>query len=122
MTTESKTIKTLWVLKGDHTVEGWKALEADARADKIPVLIFDRTDGWALVRSETAPEGYEGMSASEPKDGLWVSEHGYPIYVVDCKEVRGPREVIRAIGGKAEALLEELGDPDAVLQRLGHAY
>jgi predicted flap endonuclease-1-like 5' DNA nuclease len=62
------------------------------------------------------------MEAVSPKDGLYVSETGYPIYVVACREVRDALTVIKAVGAKAEKMLEALGDPDTVLQRLGLAY
>ena len=101
---------------------GWQPLEADAREGKTAVVIFDRGAGWALVRSVTPPEGYDGMTTKPPKDGLYVSEHGYPIYVVAQQQVPGARNVISAIGEEAETLLEETGDPDTVLQRLGYAY
>ena len=41
---------------------------------------------------------------------------------VDRCEVAGPHEVIKALGKEAEALLEKIGDPDAVIDRLGYAY
>lgn len=122
MTDAKQTPKQLWLLKGSREMPGWGPLETDARAGTIDVLIFDRGDGWALISKETAPEGYEGMTPETPKDGLYVSENGFPIYVVDCKEVSNAKAVISAVGGKAEEMLKELGDADAVLQRIGLAY
>ena len=122
MTSDTEKNNVLWLLQGERSVPGWQPLEADARDGKTAVVIFDRGDGWALVRSTAPPDGYEGMTPVMPRDGLYVSEQGYPIYVVDQREVRGPREVISAIGEAAETLLEEIGDPDTVLQRLGYAY
>jgi hypothetical protein len=62
------------------------------------------------------------MEPTKPPDGLYVSEQGYPIYVVDGKEVPGPDPLIKALGKEAEEMLEQIGDPIAVLQRLGKAY
>ena len=62
------------------------------------------------------------MTPVSPRDGLYVSEQGYPIYVVGRQEVRNARAVIAAIGEEAEKLLQEIDDPDTVLQRLGYAY
>ena len=121
MSNDSKT-KRLWLLRGEHTVPGWGPLEEDAKSGKVAVVIFDRGAGWSLIRSEERVDGYEGMVSEAPLDGLYVSEHGYPIYVVDHKEVRTAREVVAAIGERAEKLLDEIGDPDTVLQRLGYAY
>jgi hypothetical protein len=114
--------KQLWLLKGAREVPGWGPLETDARAEKIDVVIFDRGEGWALISAETAPTGYEGMTSAPPRNGLYVSESGYPIYVVDCRKVPNAKAVIQSIGEEAEALLRRIGDPDAVLQQLGYAY
>ena len=122
MTDENKPEKTLWLLRGDRQQEGWRSLEADSRADKVGLVIFDRGAGWALLREVAPPTQYNGMIPEKPKDGLYVSEQGYPIYVVNCREVRGAKEVIDAVGGEAKRLLDEMGDADAVLQRVGLAY
>ena len=122
MTENKKEKGQLWLLKGAREVPGWRSLEADARAEKIDVVIFDRGAGWALVLEQEPPTGYEGMEPTHPKNGLYVSENGYPIYIVDGKEVPNGQAVISAIGRKAEEMLKEMGDAEAVLQRLGYAY
>ena len=38
------------------------------------------------------------------------------------QEVKGPRELIAALGPEAEALLAKLGDPLVVLERLGRTF
>jgi hypothetical protein len=111
----------LWLLKGERLAPGWKLLEEESKADKVDLVIFDR-EGWALIRASEPPTKYEGMESTEPADGLYVSEQGYPIYVVDKKEVPGPDPLIKALGKEAEEMLEKLGDPIAVIQRLGKAY
>jgi hypothetical protein len=111
----------LWLLKGDRTAPGWRALEQDSKDDKVALVIFDRA-AWALVQAADPPSAYEGLTPTEPADGLYVSEQGIPIYVVDKQEVRTPQEVIQALGDDAVKLLDEIGDPDTVLQRLGRAF
>jgi hypothetical protein len=111
----------LWLLKGKRSAPGWKLLEEESKADKVDLVIFDR-EGWALLRASEPPTKYEGMEPTEPADGLYVSEQGYPIYVVDKKEVAGPDPLIKALGKEAEEMLEKLGDPVVVIQRLGKAY
>jgi hypothetical protein len=111
----------LWLLRGDRFAPGWKLLEEESKADKIDLVVFDR-EGWALMRASEPPTKYEGMEPTKPADGLYVSEQGYPIYVVDGKEVPGPDPLIKALGKEAEEMLEQIGDPIVVLQRLGKAY
>ncbi len=112
---------TLWLLKGGPDAPGWKLLEQDSKADKVDLLLFDR-DAWAIVKAAQSPTQYEGLVPGPPPDGMYVSQQGYPVYVVDCQEVRGPYEVIAALGEQAEAMLEKLEDPTVVIERLGRAY
>jgi len=74
----------IWLLKGPYEAPGWKPLEAEARADKIDVLLFDRA-AWALMRAPEAPTKYEGLVASVPSDGLYLDDQG-----------RGPRSCSRS--------------------------
>jgi hypothetical protein len=118
---EEDQMATLWLLKGSYEAPGWRDLERDARADKIDVVLFDRL-AWALLSADEAPEQYEGLVPGEPPDGLYIDANGVPVYVVERREVAGPREVIAALGRDAEEMLEKIGDPDTVLERLGRAY
>ncbi|MCP4676506.1 MAG: hypothetical protein GY854_13530 [Deltaproteobacteria bacterium] len=111
----------LWLCKGDHEAPGWGSLQKDSKDDKVFLVIFDRA-GWALIRAPEPPTQYEGLIPTEPPDGMYVSEQGYPIYVVDRQEVADPRELIKALGKEAEEMLDKLGDTTAVIQRLGKAY
>ena len=111
---------SLWLLKGPYGAPGWKPLEADSRAKKIDLLLFDRA-AWALLRAAEAPR-YEGLPASVPADGLYLDDQGRGIYVVGGQQVQGPREVLATLGPQAEDLLKKLGDPDVVLERLGRVY
>jgi hypothetical protein len=111
----------LWLLKGEYDAPGWRDLERDAKASSIDVVLFDRT-AWALVRAAEPPTGYQGMAATTPPDGLYLDPNGRPLYAVGGCEVPGPEEVLAVLGEQAEALLERLGDPDTVLERLGRVY
>ena len=122
MIASNNSARKLWLLRGNREVPGWRTLEEDAKSGKTDVLIFDRGDGWALIAGEAAPTTYEEMHPEPPVDGLYVSENGYPIYVVACREVRNAKAVIDAIGGDAASMLEEIGDADTVLQRVGRAF
>ncbi len=111
----------VWLLKGPYEAPGWKPLEADARANRIDVLLFDRA-AWALMRSPEAPTRYEGLAASVPADGLYLDDQGRGVYVVGAALVPGPKDVLASLGREAEELLRKYGDPDAVLERMGRVY
>jgi hypothetical protein len=111
----------LWLLKGPHEAPGWKALQQDARADAIDVLLFDR-DAWALVRAPAPPTGYEGLGPTTPPAGLYLDQQGRPAYVADGQLVPNARAVIATLGPDAQDLLTKLGDPELTLERLGRAY
>lgn len=111
----------LWLLKGPYEAPGWKPLEADSRAKKIDLLLFDRA-AWAMVRAPAAPTAYEGLAPSTPADGLYLDPDGRGVYVVGGSQVQGPQEVLATLGPKAEELLRKIGDPDTVLERLGRVY
>lgn len=111
----------LWLLKGSPDAPGWKPLEADSRANKIDLLMFDRSS-WALVRAPEGPTSYEGLPPITPPDGLYLDDQGRSVYVAGGREVASAREVLATLGEQAQELLRKLGDPDVVLERLGRAY
>jgi hypothetical protein len=111
----------LWLLQGSPAAPGWGPLEADSRASKFDLLLFDRSS-WALVRAPAAPTAYEGLAPKTPPDGLYLNDQGRTVYVVGGKEVAGAREVLATLGPQAQELLAKIGDPDVVLERLGRVY
>ncbi len=111
----------LWLLEGGHEAPGWGPLEADARAKKIDVLLFDR-DAWALVRAAQAPTGYEGLVPVAPRDGLYLDNSARGVYVLGGKLVQRAEDVLATLGPRAQELMAKLGDPDVVLERLGRVY
>ncbi|HEY6100956.1 MAG TPA: hypothetical protein VIW03_16070 [Anaeromyxobacter sp.] len=111
----------LWLLQGTRAAPGWGPLEADSRANRIDLLLFDRS-AWALVRAPAAPTAYEGLAPRTPPDGLYLDDQGRSVYVVGGAEVPGAREVLATLGPQAQELLARIGDPDVVLERLGRVY
>jgi hypothetical protein len=119
---EETTVDTIWLLKGSNEAPGWKTLEADAKAKKMEVLLFDR-DAWALVSAAEAPTQYDGLKPFPPLDGLYLDNHGHSVYLVAGQLVKGPREVLASLGDEATRMLEKVGgDPDTALERLGRVY
>lgn len=111
----------LWLVKGPHGAPGWGPLEADARANKVDVMLFDRAE-WALIRAPEAPASYEGLTPVPAPDGLFLDPQGRSVYVAAGREVKGPREVLAVLGQPAKELLDKIGDPDTVLERMGRVY
>ena len=111
----------IWLLRGPYDAPGWRPLEADSRADKIDLLLFDRAE-WALMRAPEAPTQYEGFTVTVPPDGLYLDDQGRGVYVVGAKLVQGPNEVLATLGPKAQELLQKIGDADTVLHRMGRVY
>ena len=111
----------IWLLRGPRTAAGWRALEADSKAERVDVVVFDR-DAWALLRVPEEPPAYEGLVPEVPAAGLYISTTGLPCYLADGKEVRDARAVLATLGDEGRAALVEAGDPDEALMRLRRAY
>ncbi|HEY3359251.1 MAG TPA: hypothetical protein VGQ83_38740 [Polyangia bacterium] len=111
----------IWLLRGAHDAPGWGALEADSKAKRADVILFDR-DAWALVRAAEAPRGYAGLEPEAPAAGLYISSSGLPCYVANGAEVRDAHAVLATLGDEGRAALAATGDPDEALMKLGRAY
>ena len=111
----------LWMLKADHDAPGWRPLEKDARSGATDLLLYDR-NAWALIRAAAAPTQYEGMTAVPAPTGLYLDPQGNPIYVVNSQQVKGPFDVLAALGPDAQELFKKIGDPVVTLERLGRAF
>ncbi len=96
-------------------------MERDSKAGDVDLVIFDRA-AWALLLADEAPVAYEGLEPEVPADGLYVSEQGQPVYVVNRQEVTEPEPLLEALGDEAIELAKKLGDPITALQQLGRAY
>jgi hypothetical protein len=115
------TMARLWLLKGDPDAPGWQALRSDQQEEKVDIIHLD-PHVWAILRSDQQPGGYDGLDAGEPPDGIYLDPNGSPLYLANGEVVAGARDVISALGADAEQLLERIGDPEAVLERLGRAF
>jgi hypothetical protein len=111
----------IWLLRGPRTAAGWQALEADSKAGRVDVVLFDR-EAWALLRVPEGPPTYDGLVPEVPAAGLYVSSTGLPCYLADGQEVRDARAVLAALGDEGRAALAAAGDPDEALMRLRRAY
>jgi hypothetical protein len=111
----------IWLLQGPHEAPGWGPLEADSRANKVDLLLFDR-DAWALIRAAEAPTGYEGLEPGVPRDGLYLDNTARSIYLVAGRAVDRAEDVLATLGPQAQELLARIGDADVVLERLGRVY
>lgn len=111
----------LWLMKGDHDAPGWQTLRSDFEDEKVDIVHLD-PKVWAMVRADEPPSGYEGLTASEPLDGLYLDPNGSPLYLANGEVVKKAVEVVRAIGGSASEMLTEIGDPTTVLERIGRVF
>jgi hypothetical protein len=111
----------LWLLKGDHEAPGWNTLRQDLKDEKVDIIHLD-PKVWAMVEADEPPSGYEGLEAVEPNDGLYLDPNGSPLYLVNGAIVTTAEEVVAALGKRAQALLDVIGDPHTVLERMGRAF
>jgi hypothetical protein len=111
----------LWLLKGAHDAPGWQALRSAHEEEKVDIVHLD-PHVWAILRSDQQPQEYEGLSVAEPPDGMYLDPNGSPLYLANGQIVAGGRDVIAALGADAEQMLEQLGNPETVLERLGRAF
>ncbi len=114
-------MERLWLLKGAYEAPGWRPLEADSRANKVELLLFDRAE-WALVNAAEPPTQYEGLVPKVPADGLYLDDQGRGFYLVGAKLVKGAAEVLATLGPQAQEMLRKIGDADTVLHRLGRVF
>lgn len=111
----------LWLLKGELDAPGWNVLRKEYEDEKVDILHLD-PKVWAIVEADKPPTDYEGVGAVEPADGLYLDPNGSPMYIVGGAIVPSAQEVIAALGNRAQALLDQIGDADTVLERMGRAY
>jgi hypothetical protein len=111
----------LWLLKGGLDAPGWNALRKDYEDKKIEIIHLD-PKVWAVIEREEPPAGYDGLTAVEPSDGLYLDPNGSPMYLVGGSVVRSAEEVIAALGDEAREMLEKTGDAHTALERLGRAF
>jgi len=112
---------TYWLLKGALDAPGWNTLRKDYEDAKVEIIHLD-PKVWAVVEADDPPAGYDGLEAEEPADGVYLDPNGSPLYMVNGAIVNSAEEVVAALGKRAQALLEAIGDPHTVLERMGKAF
>jgi len=110
-----------WLLKGELGAPGWDVLRKDYDDKKVEIVHLD-PKVWAMIEADEPPAGYDGLTATEPADGLYLDPQGNALYMVGGAVVRTAEEVITALGDEATAMLDKMGDAHTVLQRLGRAF
>ncbi len=112
---------TFWLLKGGLDADGWNVLRKDYDDKKIEIVHLD-PKVWAMIEADDPPQGYEGLTAVEPADGLYLDPNGSPMYMVGGQVVQTAEEVVAALGEDATAMLEKIDDAHTVLERIGRAF
>lgn len=114
-------MSSYWLLKGDLDAPGWNALRKDYDDKKVEIIHLDPRV-WAMVEADDPPASYDGLTAVEPADGLYLDPQGNALYMVDGAVVKTAEQVVAALGDDAKTMLEKLGDAHLVLQRIGRAF
>ena len=112
---------SLWILRGDHEAPGWQQLRAAYEEEKVEIIHLD-AKVWAIIEAEDEPDGYDGLRASPPADGMYIDPNGTPLYLVGGRIATSAGEVIDGLGQEAREMLEKVGDANAALERLGKVY
>jgi len=112
---------TIWILRGDHEAPGWNELRKAYEDKKVEIIHLD-AKVWAIIDADDAPTGYEGLSAEEPADGMYIDPNGSPLYLVGGQIVKSAAAVVEALGVDAGGLPGKPADPETVLERLGRVY
>lgn len=111
----------IWILRGDHEAPGWNELRKAYEDEKVDIIHLD-AKVWAIINAEEAPTGYEGLSAKEPADGMYIDPNGSPLYLVGGAVVPSAEALIDGLGDKAKEMLNATGDAETTLTRLGRVY
>jgi hypothetical protein len=111
----------LWIMRGAHEAEGWNQLRQAYEAEKVDIIHLD-AKVWAIIDSEKEPTGFEGLSAAEPGDGMYIDPNGSPLYLAGGEIQQSADAVIEALGQEAQDMLEKTGDAETALERLNKVY
>jgi hypothetical protein len=111
----------LWILRGAHDAPGWNLLRKAYEDEKVDIIHLD-AKVWAIIDAEDEPTGYEGLSAGEPADGMYIDPNGSPLYLAGGEIMPSAEAVINALGPEAQEALQKSGDATAALERLGRVY
>jgi len=111
----------LWMLRGAHEAPGWNQLRKAYEDKKVEIIHLD-AKVWAIIDSEEEPSGYEGLSAQEPADGMYIDPNGSPLFLADGEVLTSANAVIEALGSEAQEMLEKTGDAEIALERLRKVF
>ena len=111
----------IWILRGAHEAPGWNQLRKAYEEEKVDIIHLD-AKVWAIIDAEEEPSGYEGLSATEPADGMYIDPNGSPLYLADGEIQTSAEAVINALGSEAQEMLHATGDAETALERLGKVY
>jgi hypothetical protein len=111
----------IWILRGAHEAPGWQQLRTAYEEEKIDIIHLD-AKVWAIIDADEEPTGYEGLSASEPADGMYIDPNGSPLYLAGGQIKTSAREVIEALGPEAQEVLEKTGNAETALERLHRVF
>jgi hypothetical protein len=111
----------LWILRGAHEAPGWNALRKDYEDEKVDIIHLD-AKVWAVIDADREPAGYEGLHAEEPEDGMYIDPNGSPLFLFGGKVLPTAEALVSALGRRAEQLMEQTGQAETVLERLGMVY
>ena len=111
----------LWILRGAHEAPGWNQLRKAYEDEKIDIIHLD-AKVWAIIDAEEPPSGYDGLSASEPADGMYIDPNGSPLYLADGEVLTSAEAVIQALGDPAREMFEITGNAETALERLHKVY
>ena len=111
----------LWIVRGAHEAPGWDQLRKAYDDEEVDIIHLDARV-WAIIDAEDEPIGYEGLTASEPADGMYIDPNGSPLYLVDGEIVKSAEAVIDALGAEPQRMLAETGNAETVLERLRMVY
>jgi len=114
-------MSSYWFMTGDFGAPGWDALRKDYDDKKVEIVHLD-PKVWAMIEADDPPFGYDGLTAAQPADGLYLDPQGNALYMVDGAVVRTAEEVVAALGDEATEMLNKIGDAHTVLQRMGRAF
>jgi hypothetical protein len=111
----------IWILRGAHEAPGWNELRKDYEDEKIDIIHLD-AKVWAVIDAEEEPAGYDGLQAEEPADGMYIDPNGSPLFLYGGKVVPTAKDLVSALGRRAEELMEQTGQAEVVLERLGMVF
>ena len=111
----------LWILRGAHEAPGWNQLRKEYEDKNVDIIHLD-AKVWAIIDAEEAPTRYEGLSAQEPADGMYIDPNGSPLYLAAGEVLTSAEAVVEALGPEAQKMLEKTGDAETALEQLRKVF